>query len=624
MRRKFEDRIADILRPLLERAAKGRPFKIDNVPLSEEVARQWDGLWDMGKVYAVALNMGNGGNLKALMRGYGWTDADLQNITSRLSSEEWQAIQKIWDTIDELYPLINAAHEKLKGAPLRKVAAQPLRVLTAEGTLLDVRGGYYPLKFDQRLSAKAAEQQSVDAMLNDMEGVLRRPNPKDGMTKTRQGGTLPPELSLGVLQRHILESCHYATHALPLRDTAKLFANREFKEAFVRHAGLENHNLLLPWLRRIARPQGEHLNMAEKAFDWLSKRGVTYAMGLNMRSAFLQFTSIGNSWNEVGFGNWLKGAGLMLRNPQEMWRTVREKSAYMQHRAMLMDDTVFRICEEMRAQGVSGIRHGAITHRLDMVRQGGMALIGACDAAVAYPTWLAAYNRAIADGALEEDAVAAADGAVVAAQGGGGPMDTPEALRSNMWLRVICPFMSFAAADFNRKMEHVRGFAEYVRTGNSGMTPGRFFRHFALEWVTPVVVTTLVLSGGRDGEPPEPEEFAWEALGFLTMGLPVVRDVARMAEDNFSGSGFKGGRAPLFLTGFQSAWKAAKGWATEDMSDEQAYRAWKHSINALGFFLGVGTPQIFRTWEGGQAYFVDGEGGPLAPLFGKPKKGNGQ
>jgi hypothetical protein len=35
---------------------------------------------------------------------------------------------------------------------------------------------------------------------------------------------------------------------------------------------------------------------------------------------------------------------------------------------------------------------------------------------------------------------------------------------------------------------------------------------------------------------------------------------------------------------------------------------------------GIGTPQLWRTMDGAEAYFVDDEGGVLAPILGKPQK----
>ncbi|MBD5557343.1 MAG: hypothetical protein HDQ92_01880, partial [Desulfovibrio sp.] len=404
--------------------------------------------------------------------------------------------------------------------------------------------------------------------------------------------------------------------------TMRLFREPAFMAAFINAAGQENYDQLLPWLRGIARPDGEQMHGIMKAMDWMAKRGTMFAMGLNMKSALLQLTSIGNSWSEVGTGNFLRAAATLLSGPRESWATIRRKSAYMESRAQFMDESLRREYAEMRANGVGGVRFRNARYALGLFQKAQFALISALDTAVAAPTWLAAYDRAIARGVEESAAVAVADAAVVAAQGGGGALDTPAVMRQAGMMRILCPFMSFALSDFNRKLETVRGLREYQKTGNSAITYGRAFSDFALQWVMPVVLSCLMVGLGRDDEWPDAEDYGWEALTFFTMGIPLARDVARMAQDQFSGSGFKGGRTPLAFSGVDNLLRGAKH-AKQAFVDDKAdagYLALKESINAVGFFLGIGTPQIWRTVEGPEAYFVDDEGGVLAPLLGKPGK----
>lgn len=622
LKREMEQLLRAAVTPLLKVGKLTAAFAIEGVPLKEDVARLWKGLFDMDKVYSVALNMGNAGNLKALMAGYGWSEADLARITGRLTAEEWQAIQAVWDAIDTLYPRLDETYRKLKGVPLPKVKAQAFTVITADGQRLRLKGGYYPLIFDQRLSGKAAENQSVDEMLNGTEAVLRTPNPKSGMTNARKGGTLPPKLSMTVIDCHVADTIHYITHALPLRDAMRLFRDPAFKAAFVNAAGQENYDQLLPWLRGIARPDGEQLRGVMKAMEWMAKRGTLFAMGMNMKSALLQLTSIGNSWSEVGTGNFMRAAATLLSGPRQSWQTIRRKSAYMESRAQFMDESLRREYAEMRANGVGGVRFRNARYTLGMVQKAQFAIISALDTAVAAPTWLAAYDAAIGRGVEESAAVAEADAAVVAAQGGGGALDTPAVMRQAGIMRILCPFMSFALSDFNRKLETVRGLREYQKTGNSAISYGRAFSDFALQWVMPVVLSCLMMGLGRDDEWPDAEDYGWEALTFFTMGIPLVRDMARMAQDQFSSSGFNGARTPLLFTGVENLYRGAKH-AKQALMDDKAnagYLALKETINAAGFFLGIGTPQIWRTVEGSEAYFVDDEGGVLAPLLGKPGK----
>lgn len=146
-------------------------------------------------------------------------------------------------------------------------------------------------------------------------------------------------------------------------------------------------------------------------------------------------------------------------------------------------------------------------------------------------------------------------------------------------------------------------------------------RHIALEWALPVFLTCMLTCLGRDDELPETEDYLWEALTFYTMGIPIVRDVATMAKDNLSSAPRMGSRSPLIYSGIENLYKGAKhaykAWDENDANAE--YKAAKELTNAFGYAMGYGTPQIFRTWEGTEA-MLEGEGGVLAPLLGKPMR----
>ncbi len=183
--------------------------------------------------------------------------------------------------------------------------------------------------------------------------------------------------------------------------------------------------------------------------------------------------------------------------------------------------------------------------------------------------------------------------------------------------------MSFALSDFNRKLETVRGLSNWIGSrGAYGINPAQAFMNFGLQWILPVALTCLVVGLGQDDEWPDAEDYLWEALTFYSMGVPILRDVTRMAESQFGQKGFGSARTPLAYAGVDNLFLGAKHtWqAWEGGKSDADYRAMKELINAAGFALGLGTPQIWRMIEGSEAYFVDDQGGILAPLLGKPRK----
>lgn len=603
--RSFGTSLRTLLEPITSRGMH-KTFSIDGVRMLPDVEREFGGQWTMERVLSVALNMGNDGNLAALQRGYNWNTQDLELITRRITSAEWRFVQSVWDLLDQLYPVINATYEKMYGIPLKRVEAKPFTVVSADGETINMRGGYYPLKFDKRFSETAQRNADFD-VLNSQEAILRTPNPKSGMTQERKGAGIPPLLSLSVLTSHVADSIHYGTHTLPLLDAYRIVKRPEYRRAMQRAFGDEAYAQVVPWLRSIARPDRTKIDGINKMFEFLARRGSLAAMGFSFRTALLQTTSIPQSMAEVGTGAFLRGAYHMLVHPLESWGTIRELSPYMVSRSRNMERDV--------ADRLKPFREGTKIFGSKW-EEAAFAMIQAMDAIVAYPTWMAKYNDAIGKGVEQSKAVLMADDAVIRAQGSGLVMDTTALMRKPGAARLFTMFMSFAMNWQNRQRYYLAGFRESWRTGQSEIGTARFLSHFALEWLAPPMLTLFLIGWGRDGELPEPEEAGMELLGYWLMGVPIVREIPALFEYNkkFGDSAaFKGLNAAVTAT--RGGMKIAAGEA----SDEQFYRTMKSTLDAIGFVAGVPTAPIWRTVEGTEA-FIEGKAGPLAPILGAPPK----
>lgn len=603
--RSFGTSLRTLLEPITSRGMH-KTFSIDGVRMLPDVEREFGGQWTMERVLSVALNMGNDGNLAALQRGYNWNTQDLELITRRITSAEWRFVQSVWDLLDQLYPVINATYEKMYGIPLKRVEAKPFTVVSADGETINMRGGYYPLKFDKRFSETAQRNADFD-VLNSQEAILRTPNPKSGMTQERKGAGIPPLLSLSVLTSHVADSIHYGTHTLPLLDAYRIVKRPEYRRAMQRAFGDEAYAQVVPWLRSIARPDRTKIDGINKMFEFLARRGSLAAMGFSFRTALLQTTSIPQSMAEVGTGAFLRGAYHMLVHPLESWGTIRELSPYMVSRSRNMERDV--------ADRLKPFREGTKIFGSKW-EEAAFAMIQAMDAIVAYPTWMAKYNDAIGKGIDQAKAITLADDAVIRAQGSGLVMDTTALMRKPGAARLFTMFMSFAMNWQNRQRYYLAGFRESWRTGQSEIGTARFLSHFALEWLAPPMLTLFLIGWGRDGELPEPEEAGMELLGYWLMGVPIVREIPALFEYNkkFGDSAaFKGLNAAVTAT--RGGMKIAAGEA----SDEQFYRTMKSTLDAIGFVAGVPTAPIWRTVEGTEA-FIEGKAGPLAPILGAPPK----
>ena len=238
----FQKEISSILQPIVMKGSFTKEFVIEGIPLPKKLQERWGGKFNKDRVFAVALNMGNKGNLDALMAGYGWSMEDLTKIVSVLTAEELSAVQKIWDMLENLRPHIEKTYREMNGVDMKKVEAEPINLVSGEGQVIEMRGGYYPLQFDPDLAPDIQKQNEIDNILNANAFLPTKPTVRKGMTVSRTGSKKPPYLSfVNVVNRHLQDSIKYATHAARVRDVYKIISNAQYRDSYVSAFGIEEY-----------------------------------------------------------------------------------------------------------------------------------------------------------------------------------------------------------------------------------------------------------------------------------------------------------------------------------------------------------------------------------------------
>jgi len=599
----------------------GSVFKIEGVPLTAEATQEWGGMWDRQKVLMVALNMGNEGNIRALMGGYGWDYNHLAKITARLTNEEWRMVQQVWDLIEELYPRIDNIHRISNGTPLAKVEALPL-----DSPVGHLRGGYFPLIFDHRLSDKAAFLGGLDKLMNEVEtgsyadeiqhhaAVFRKSNPINTFTKVRKGSSLPPLLSLKVLSQHLNTSLHYIHYGLPLRNAYKMVVVPEFRAAWVKSFGEDSYMELGNWLRRQARPGLVMPGRFDKMFESLRTLGGIQALGLSAQSALTQLSSVSMSWQEIGFRQFMKGCAIMAEHGENAWAAAADLSAYMADRRHNLDSTMHDLVMRLELE----------KHQIKLLSRVGIHLtvkdyqdfmyswLQTVDALVAYPTWYGAYDMALnKKGMSPTDAVSFADEKVKRAQASGGIVDAPTFLRTAGAARLFSMFMSFSVNLLNNQAYFIRGWRE-------GMISTKdFTRHVLLSWVLPPLLSSCIIAWGR-GEPwPDFRDLFFDLFGYMLSGLPILREVVRSIE--FGGrAGGSAAMKPLEDMGKL----VVRGTNLLDDKDRDGefLRAAQSLVDLVGFFVGVPTRPIWRAVHGVHDMSEGETVNPMRLFFRAPKE----
>jgi len=609
----FQKEFSSIWQPIAIHSNFTKEFVIEGIQLPKELMRRWGGKFSKDRVIAVALNMGNKGNLDALMKGYGWTMEDLGKIISTLSEEELFAVQKTWDMLERLRPHLEKTYKEMNGVDMKLVEAQAITVTSKEGANITLRGGYYPLQFDPELAQSIGEKEKIDNILNANAFLPAKPTVRKGMTMARTGSKKPPLLSfVSVVSRHLEDSIKYATHAAAVRDVYKIVSNAEYRDSFVSAFGSQAYEQIAPWLKACATINREPTHELKKFAKFLTSRGSLFAMGLSLRTSWMQFTSIGSSIKVDGLGNFMNGCWMFITKPRETVRMVKEMSAYMNNRTKIYDKTVADTLGKYNPNATA-LRVGNHIFTRQQFDSACFALTAMADMAVAVPTWLGKYNAEIKKGLTEQDAIRKADEAVIMAQGSGMTMDTTSLMREKGAWEFLLMFMSFAMNWQNRQRFYFAGYKEYLKGNQSEIDHKEFFSHIALEWIMPPVLTVAMLSLQDDEYTLEEakDDLMNEAVSYWLMGVPIIRDI-------YSGIGYgtKFGETAA-SKGIELGKQVYKDMRKMQEGKDMSYSTMKHIINFVGFNLGIPTNSFFRVGEGTYEW-LEGDAGIGAIILGKP------
>lgn len=530
----------------------------------------------MEEIVMVGLNSGNEGNRRALIKGFQWTEGDMEAILARLGQREWAVVHQVWDAIEAIYPHLNRAHKRLTGVDLKKVQATPFTARTKDGQQIAVRGGYFPLLFDRELSAKADRQQAQAEMQDLFQSIYQKPNPKSGFTKERVGGQMAPRLDFGVIARHVLDTAHYATHAVAIRDVQKITTDPRFREAVEAAWSRPVYEQIAPWLQNVARPAKEERTKVERFFARARRNVQIVAMGWKPFTAALQLTSLTSTARKVGFWNTVRGVSSLIAHPHESAAFVGERSIALRNRRNSFDRDVVDMLGQFDPSK---------TALLDRVHKTAFALIGMVDAAVAYATWQAAYTQAMEqNGWDEEKACEFADMTVRLSQGDGAAMSLAQVQHGSELRKFVTMFYSWFSANYNNIAE-----ANRRAYGEGATLPSAVELAKAYWWLllAPAVLEQLLRHGPPDDEK-EARDMGVSIFSYFMASFPVLRS---MVDSAVSGRRFQVSPIEDALetpTDLANAFKAKK---------ERGRKVVKTALLGAGYLWGLPTRQAVTVMD---------------------------
>jgi len=593
MRAEATEKLHAILAPVIKAGrmdGKGKFFATINRSMNRE------------QVFAMALNMGNEGNLQRMLDGEGWTVQQIQPVLATLSSADWQAVQAVWDHFESYRPLVGAKERRIYGKEPAWVEPMPFSVQASDGTTVPLRGGYYPVKYDPLANNRAEQHADAEDAKRQMQAAYTSATTRRGFTKSRAEAVKgrPLLYSLAAVYSGTQDVIHDLAFHEWLIDANKLLRSDKINDAIRETYGPSAVRQLKTWIEDTAR--GEQGLQAEMdSMLGRLRQGVSLAgLGFNVMSAALQPVGLTQSVVRVG-GKWIgRGVAQYLSNPLAKAREVNERSEFMASRAR----TRFRELNELRNQ-VEG-EHPVRT----WTSNAAFYFMTRMQMVVDVPTWLGAYEKAISEGNSDERAGQLADQAVIDSQGGGQMKDLSAIERGGPAQKLFTVFYSFMNTALNA------GVAQTM----TEKSRAKLAADYLLLYSVPAVLTAALkdaLMPGDSGDWEDLEgilrklaEAQLDMLFGLMVGVRELAGAAKMAAGlSEYGQDYQG---PAGLRLLADITGLAEQVGQGELDD--TFR--KRAINVIGSGFGLPAAQVNRSITGANALLEGETSNPAALAFG--------
>lgn len=574
------------------------------------------------QILSMLFNMGNEANKAKLLKGYGWTEHQVMAALSNLNVEDAAFVQSTWNTLETLWPEMVALEKRYTGVEPKKQEIQPFTLYGKSGEVVaEMQGGYWPLKYDPKGGSDVASKQNAGDRI--MQGTAARPGTSRSAVKERTQFTGELLLDFGyILTQHINDVIMDISHREALTSADRLLRRPEVKMAIQEAFGPEYYAQLNPWLKGIAGDGSSAaamgLSVWSSAAMGLRSNSIAAVLGFKFTSAIVQFADLtrvlGPGDYRVKARHFTSAFFQMLGSPAETIAMVREMSGEMRHRAENLDRDIRETLNHMTGQQ-------SLKDRYNRAGFKGLAFM---DALISVPTWLGAYQQAMAEHGDSERGVMEADRVVRLKLMSGNPKDMVAVQRDNEMMKLITMFLGDASSGYNMMRN----------AGHKAKGLGGFVTQFAPSAL--IIMAGAVIGDLLKGQGPDDDEDpALWALRKAALApfqtVPGLRDGVRALDAKLAGKPFSDYQ---FTPAFSAVQKVINGIdVTADMlGSEKEVEPIDWAIKsgeALGYAFGIGgTAQA----AGGSKYLRRVDEGEENPentaelvwntLQNKPKKSN--
>nr|DAT73823.1 MAG TPA: crystallin beta/gamma motif-containing protein [Caudoviricetes sp.] len=512
-------------------------------------------------------------------------------LESSLTNKDWNFIEAVWTQLDSYWAERNKVQENLYGQGLGKVQALPFNINGRQ-----IKGGYYPIVYDPKLSIRASDLAADDIVKQALSGSSTF-GIGMGSTKSRVSEVKGQQLALrlDVWPQAVTEAIHHIAMREAATDVYKLITHPAVQQAVQQKYGMETYNMIRQWSKDVWKTDVQKADIINRTLEQMRKNSAFAVMAMRTGTAILNVLNVFPMMHQIGkintikaitsFGlGFYKGTDTYARNQQFVF----DKSPMMRDRMNTIDRDMQQDMKLEVGQDTSLIRERA-THAKEKFNRFGYWFITETDLMFSMALWKHGYDKSMRKQIeagmtdveqMEQNAISDADTNVRAVFGSGQVKDQVAMQRKNTLVGQLTPFYSYSSTVLNALIKagyRVKDHGDYMALINA-----------TLYWVVLQTLAETVYRSAVAGELDDPDKML-RRLGITTVrnvdqGFPVVRDALEGVMNHFL-LGSDSNNSPLAITAIDELVKAAQAAGNEkkDFTDvgrslsRVANRTWKFS-----------------------------------------------
>lgn len=573
---------------------------------------------------AVALNTGNAGNLQRMtdrrVRGH-LTEPQVQAVLATLDERDANFVQSVWDYVGSFRDDIAAREKRTTGVEPAWVEASP--VVIGGKTL---KGGYYPLKYDPRLSSLARDDDAAALATSLQAGRFGKAQTRNGHVKARaQASGRAVELDMSVLHRHVNQVIYDLELSEPVSNSWRILQDGRVRSAFMDAGKQADFDALEIWLQDVGNGELRSADFIGRGARLLKSNFTAAKLAFNLGTVAVQVTGLSQSMVVVGKKNVALGIMRTAANPSLASSEVAAKSPFMATRQTTFNKDIYDFYSDPKTGPIAS-RWGEI--KSEIIGPLSFWLMTKVQwYLVDVPTWLAGYHQGLGMfGNDEAKAIAHADAIVKRAQASGLFSDrsavergsVSRTARQNDVVRLFTALGSYMFAKFNVAYERSAQASRVIGEEGVSMRSTQEALSWTLDMAFLFTLEAVLIAAlkGRlpGGEDDDEDDDGWAAFlaketAFGIMGtVPVVRDISGPLQ------GFDGGGAYGAIT------KEIAAPFIQMKQGEVDPALVKSVINATALATGLPATQINRAVDAGWREAEGEEVSPLEYLLGRSGK----